>query len=83
MVFIKGTARDNRDWSLEINLYELANKCKEYFSLNTSNCIMSFLDFDGTWFANVSGTIFEKGFQGTSEPEVIFKACEYILKKQD
>jgi len=67
-----------------INAFELASKTKEYF-LNYGNgyCIMSFIDFDGTWFANVSGSVFKKGFQGTSEYEVIFKASNWIIETED
>ena len=65
------------------NLNEFASKCKETM-LNYGNgyCIMSFIDFDGTWFANVSGSEFKKGFQATSEAEVIFKACDWIIETE-
>jgi hypothetical protein len=43
---------------------------------------MSFIDFDGTWFANVSGSVFKKGFQATSEYEAIFKACDWIIETE-
>jgi len=65
------------------NDFEIASALKEYF-LNYGNgyCIMSFIDFDGTWFANVSGSVFEKGFQGASEPEAVYKACEWIIEHE-
>ena len=40
----------------------------------------SFIDFDGTWFANISGSEYVESLQGTTEPEVIFKASVWICK---
>ncbi len=69
------------------NLSELASKCKETF-IHYGNdgrgyCIMSFLDFDGTWFANVSGCIYKQSFQGESEHEVVFKSSNWIMEIED
>ena len=62
------------------SFYELANICKSTFIYyGKGYCISSFIDFDGTWFANISGAIFKQRFQGTSEPEVIFKAAQWII----
>jgi len=69
-------------WAVDENA--LANSVKEFFiRYGNGYCIMSFIDFDGTWFANVSGSVFKKGFQGTNESEVIFKAAEWIIDLED
>ena len=75
------------DIQLRYNLNDLASFCKETF-IHYGNdgrgyCIMSFLDFDGTWFANVSGSIYKQSFQGESEHEAIFKAANWIMEIED
>ena len=67
-----------------INIYELANKCKEhfqntellhsYFNYGGVCCIFSF-DEDNGWSPG-------EYFNADSEPEAIFKACQWILEKQ-
>ena len=70
----------NITYMSKISSYELANKCKSTFiHYGKGYCISSFIDFDGTWFANISGAIFKQRFQGTSEPEVIFEAAQWII----
>ena len=62
------------------NLNELASMCKQIFiHYGKGYCLMSFIDFDGTWFANVSGNIHMKSFQGESEHEVVFKAAQWCI----
>lgn len=69
-------------WVLDENT--LANSVKQYFlRYGVGYCIMSFIDFDGTWFANISGVIHKKSFQADSESEVIFKAAEWIIDLED
>ena len=73
---------------LTINIHELAHMCKEYITKNYGYCIESgcFL-YDTAFMYSCSVTttnipecdIYETG---ASEPEAIFKACEYILKDQ-
>lgn len=67
-----------------INVYELAHKCKEW-ALNRNRMIYSFpfKHFNGKllWNSEVrfNNTIHHATFKGYTEPEAIFKACEWIL----
>ena len=79
-------------WSnLEVNIYELAHKCKEW-AVNLSpnkhalssyarwGDIRNYKKTNGSYYICqhlVSGIQFE----AESEPEAIFKACEWILTK--
>lgn len=67
-----------------VPLHQFASQMKEYYlNYGRGYCIMSFIDFDGTWFANISGTIHKRSIQGQSEPEVIFKAGAWIQEQED
>lgn len=58
----------------------LVNICKSFFThYRTGYCINSFMDFDGTWFAKVSGQIPKGSFSGETEAEAVFSACEWIM----
>ena len=68
----------------ETTLLEVANKCKSTFIYyGNGYCINSFIDFDGTWFSNVSGNIYKQSFQGESEHEVVFKASQWCIEIED
>lgn len=67
----------------EINIYELAHKCKEWAKLKY------FIDIDShsgcaRWGAEAvshngrPSVFYEQVFIGRTEPEAIFKACEWI-----
>ena len=71
-------------WYDEINIYELAHKCKEWAikidykiesHIHLINkkfiCVASFCTKDNT----------TKFFQEHTEPEAIFKACEWIMER--
>ena len=72
----------NKNWiGTYINIHELAHKCKEwmatyhyearsYLSILWKDSRVELIDSDG----NVTP------FTADSEPEVIFKACEWLLK---
>jgi len=71
---------------IDINIYELAHKCKEWALLNNNIKIYSLLVKDGAK-VNIHkvlklGTI-DKTFRANTEPEAIFKACQYILSNKD
>ena len=71
---------DGVNCQLETTLLEVANLCKSTFiNYGSGYCIMSFIDFDGTWIANISGNIFKKSFQGESEQEVVINAGQWII----
>ena len=68
----------------EINIYELANKCKEWafkkdkykwlFSYKSfTKCHCDIVDNQNRKFIFIS-------FAGDNEPEAVFKACEWVLK---
>lgn len=70
-----------------INLYELANKCKEWaFKQGYGICSISSFG-NGSSYAHIEQitdygllvTSESKAILGKTEPEAIFKACEYIL----
>jgi hypothetical protein len=63
-----------------INIHEFGKKCKEW-ALDEGFCLMSFIDFDGTWFCNIS--INSKSFIGTTEPEAIEKACLWVFENNN
>ncbi len=72
-----------------INIYELANKCKLWaFNQKFPYCITSRIidDGKGMWEAETGygfGVPSSVDFIADSEPEAIFKACEWILKEQE
>ena len=78
---------DKESWDefiFSTTLTDLANMCKVHFlNYGSGYCIMSFIDFDGTWFANISGSVFKKSFQGQSEHEAVFKASQWIMDLED
>ena len=45
--------------------------------------VSTFIDFDGTWFANISGSVFKKSFQSDYEYNVVFKASQWIIDLED
>ena len=81
MIMIKGTARDNRFWDMEINLYQLMHVCKEW-AMKEHNCTLSSGHCtNDKWFA-IDG-ITGKKHEANTEPEAIFVACAWILEQQN
>lgn len=74
------TAEDTEEGYLLLNIYELAYKCKLWafkhdFMLNTL-----ILRANGkTWYCEDDYRTTFTTWKADSEPEVIFKACEYLL----
>jgi hypothetical protein len=66
--------------TVEINVYELAHKCKEWALMHDFS-IKSTYDFTHTCFASVYGLQRGSYFnaQADTEPEAIFLACQWIL----
>jgi hypothetical protein len=84
MILISGTARDNRSWDMEINMYELVYLCKIWAS---EKCYYMTIDTrpEETSIIQVvryGDRIFYEKFNGKSEPEAIFDACEWIRQKE-
>lgn len=76
---------------VNINIYELAHKCKEWAFKNEFD-IRSYIGIyqnSNIWFggALLTSLNFDKpnyrGFMDFTEPEVIFKACQWILDNKD
>ena len=76
----------DENYKAEINIYELAYKCKEWAKLKY------FIDIDShlgcaRWGAEAvshngrPSVFYEQVFIGRTEPEAIFKACEYIMEQ--
>ena len=63
------------DFVDEINIYELAHKCKEWAKHNYEYTIDSGLH--DSWIAWFNGL--ELNFIANTEPEAIINACEYLL----
>lgn len=63
----------------DINVYELAHKCKEWAFKNGIE-ISSCIDENGGW-ANIRTNEFIPTVFAKSEQEAIFKACELIIKQ--
>ena len=71
----------------EINIYELAHKCKEWAlkhiidkEIQSTGCaITSWIISNGKGKARI--LIIDKSFIANTEVEVIIKACEWILKE--
>lgn len=77
--------RKDHEWAIkEINIYELAYKCKEWAD-KQNFAIRSYI-----WFGKGKSTTVDlednipnKGFEAISEVEAIFQAAEYILNQID
>ena len=74
-------------FSYDINIYELAHKCKEWAKLKY------FIDIDShlgcaRWGAEAvshngrPSVFYEQVFIGRTESEAIFKACEWIMEQK-
>jgi len=77
------TQRGNRFQDI-INIHELAYKCKKW-ALNQDIVIFSFIDHCGDAFARLSSGVLPKiggTYCADTEPEAIFKACEWILEQK-
>ena len=70
------------DLGMNINIYELANKCKEW-AYNQNFYIYSIVSFAGEGWCyitkedNIEKRL--KTFIADTEPEAVFEACEWIL----
>lgn len=70
----------------EVNIYELAHKCKEW-AYENNYYIYSIFTFAGEGSAyitkdeNISKHL--SSFSGDYEPEAIFKACQWILDNKE
>ena len=75
---------DRVECTYETTTLEIANMCKRIFiHYGSGYRISSFIDFDGTWFSNISGNINEKSFQGRSEQEVVINASIWLLNLEN
>lgn len=66
---------------VEINIHELAHKCKEWSSRQKEKDYLLKSYFNGIKWVASSMNIYlsQPYFESDSEPEAIFKACEWIL----
>ncbi len=65
-----------------INIYELAHKCKEWALKHHYKVISKPDNVPGLWEAYVNLSLTSKhGEVADTEPEAIFKACQWILTK--
>lgn len=64
---------------IEINIYELAHKCKEW-ALCRNKCLSSTPYCKGLYVCTILG---DDMFEAETEPEAIFKACEWLLELKE
>ena len=73
----------NSGMYFDINVYELAHKCKEWafdkFGIQVSSEIGEDSKVDKFWTANFKLNDEHYSFWALTEPEAIFKACEWIM----
>ena len=69
-----------------VNIYELAHKCKEW-AYNNNYYVYSIFAFGGEGWSYITHTdnISKRlsSFDTDSEPEAIFKACQWILENKE
>ncbi|MFA5040056.1 MAG: hypothetical protein WC464_00280 [Bdellovibrionales bacterium] len=69
----------------KINIYELVHKCKEW-AMNQQYSLRSEIYRNGCGYVlcepRTSG-LKDSSFTGSTEPESIFKACQWILDNKD
>lgn len=63
-----------------INIYELAHRCKEWARDNSFINIMTYKK-GPYYFVEDNDFLDNEDFKSDSEPEAIFKACQWILDK--
>ena len=66
------------------NIYELANECKEW-AFDKEYVLVSFCESKNLWSCDIEkinqhGNLMDY-FQADTEPEAIFKTCEWIFKQ--
>ena len=76
---------DNKcNYLVNINIYELAHKCKEWILINKYK-IFIYSDDNSEWYCQVQLVDADEQPKEWSvaetEPEAIFKACEWILEQ--
>ena len=77
-----------KEYRANINIYELAHKCKEW-GVNQQlkhNFHISVVTHKGSEFSATiaywSDQLKNESFRASSEPEAVFKACEWILNNK-
>ena len=68
----------------EINIYELAHKCKEWAFKDEYSC-MSRPRLFGGWICELMSDygVEDTQFDAGTEPEAVIKACQWILDNKD
>ncbi len=70
----------------KINVYELANLCKQWALKNTGYRLKSYINDKGTGICDVrvgDGRTLTRKIVPNSEPEAIFQACNWIIKQKE
>jgi hypothetical protein len=81
--------KDDENYSEQINIYELAHKCKEWafkqgYSLNVFNSNSNYHEVTPNTLAQNDEEWVEHPYSiASSEPEAVFKACQWILDNKD
>ena len=69
----------DENYHSQINIYELAHKCKEW-AHSRNFMIQSYLYNTKARADLLSSCDVDEKFQADTEPEAVFRACEWILK---
>lgn len=82
-VIYSSYSKDEKDYipSKSINIHELAHKCKEW-ALKDYEIHSAIIDNNKASCEIFSTRLQEKEFQAETEPEAIFKACQWIYDNQ-
>ena len=68
---------------IEINIYELAHKCKEWaYTKGFRLQAQKYKNMDYSCIIDEMNIEFHPAKYATTEPESVFKACEFILKEK-
>lgn len=89
----RGLSNEGNICTGSIGIYELAHKCKEWASSN-GYIVISYIEDDNTGYASLGDLFGRTGvrlpqpkesfwFDARTEPESIFKACEWILQQKE
>ena len=72
-----------------INIYELAHKCKEWAYKRIEQLVWDehnkviYINIYGSDVVAEGGFTYDKSIEANTEPEAIFKACQWILDNKE
>lgn len=79
------TLNNTGEYQHYINIYEFAHKCKEWAWLEGNELVSFKVNRIGEWFCTIQILdihVKRIVFQGKTEPEAIFKACQWLFENK-